>query len=218
MEHNLLMDGNLADIIWNTSYIHHKQICIVEGYIRENTTKTPQDVTNVILFFYAKPIYIHITHEKELKRILYYPLNDNWISITDKVQKQFNLKMSYNQYIQFRYGFQNNIIIDETNFQSHLFNKREYSAELSDANNINIISIFKKSNISLSILSYLRLSNLLVMSLLSNWFYRRTHNYYRNCISLDLSEFFGIIGGSDFDNRSFMNTFLPKFKSVQSLS
>merc|ERR1712154_500228 len=83
---------------------------------------------------------------------------------------------------------------------------------------INIMKIFKKFKCSRIILSYLRLSHIVSLSFVSLSLLKTVNKYYGDCISLDLSEYYGVIGSPEFDHQSFMNDFLPKFKSVQSLS
>lgn len=42
--------------------------------------------------------------------------------------------------------------------------------------------------------------------------------YFGDCSHLDLSEYYGVIGSPEFDMQLFTGKFLPRFKSVQSLS
>jgi len=82
---------------------------------------------------------------------------------------------------------------------------------------INIMKIFKQFKCSRIILSYLRLSHIVSLSFLSKSLYKTVNKYYSDCTALDLSEYYGVIGSAEFDRRSFLNDFLPRFKSVQSL-
>merc|ERR1719273_1931942 len=82
---------------------------------------------------------------------------------------------------------------------------------------INIMKIFKKFKCSRIILSYLRLSHIVSLSFLSKSLCKTVNKYFGDCINLDLSEYYGVIESAEFDRRSFLRDFLPKFKSVQSL-
>ena len=83
---------------------------------------------------------------------------------------------------------------------------------------INIMRIFQKAKCSRLILSYLRLSHIVSLSFLSKSMHKTVNKYYGDCSELDLSEYYGVIGSQEFDQQSFVKRFLPKFKSVQSLS
>merc|ERR1712154_238139 len=78
---------------------------------------------------------------------------------------------------------------------------------------INIMKIFKKFKCSRIILSYLRLSHIVSLSFLSKSLCKTVNKYYGDCMTLDLSEYYGVIGSPEFDHQSFMNDFLPRFKS-----
>ena len=80
------------------------------------------------------------------------------------------------------------------------------------------MKIFKQFKCSRIILSYLRLSHIVSLSFLSKSINRIVNKYYGQCDNLDLSEYYGVIGSTEFDHQSFMNEFLPKFKCVESLS
>eukprot|EP01083_Nonionella_stella_P224301 798555_1 len=95
--------------------------------------------------------------------------------------------------------------------------KEEENTSYTDEND-SIMKIFKKFKCSRIILSYLRLSHIVSLSFLSKSLYKTVNKYYGDCINLDLSEYYGVIGSPEFDHQSFMNDFLPKFKCVQSLS
>merc|ERR1712038_2075477 len=82
---------------------------------------------------------------------------------------------------------------------------------------INMLRLFQIPKCSRLILSYLRLSHIVSLSFLSKSMNKTVNKYYGDCINLDLSEYYGVIGSAEFDRRSFLNDFLPKFKSVQSL-
>eukprot|EP00485_Elphidium_margaritaceum_P006651 CAMPEP_0202690386 /NCGR_PEP_ID=MMETSP1385-20130828/5385_1 /ASSEMBLY_ACC=CAM_ASM_000861 /TAXON_ID=933848 /ORGANISM="Elphidium margaritaceum" /LENGTH=317 /DNA_ID=CAMNT_0049345647 /DNA_START=1 /DNA_END=954 /DNA_ORIENTATION=- len=81
-----------------------------------------------------------------------------------------------------------------------------------------ILKVFNKFKCSRIILSFLRVSHIISVSFLSKSFHRVVNRYYADCTDLDLSEFYGVLGSAEFDMKSFMNDFLPKFKSVSSLS
>ena len=83
---------------------------------------------------------------------------------------------------------------------------------------VNVTRIFKKAKCSRRILSYLRLSHIVSLSFLSKAMHKTVNKYYGDCSELDLSEYYGVIGSQEFDHQSFVKRFLPKFKSVQSLS
>jgi len=83
---------------------------------------------------------------------------------------------------------------------------------------INILRLFQIPKCSRLILSYLRLSHIVSLSFLSKSMNKTVNKYYGDCSELDLSEYYGVIGSQEFDHQSFVKRFLPKFKSVQSLS
>jgi len=99
-------------------------------------------------------------------------------------------------------------------------NKQEIVSTTNDDDfeDIHIMKIFKKFKCSRIILSFLRLSHIVSLSFLSKSLNRVVNKYYGDCSNLDLSEYYGVIGSTEFDHKSFMEQFLPKFKSVQSLS
>ena len=122
----------------------------------------------------------------------------------------------------------NEVVDDKQEDVNAINNRKEDNAEVveeeeANAKNpneeemINIMKIFKKFKCSRIILSYLRLSHIVSLSFLSKSLCKTVNKYYGDCINLDLSEYYGVIGSAEFDRRSFLNDFLPKFKSVQSL-
>mmetsp|Transcript_2579 Transcript_2579/g.4919 ORF Transcript_2579/g.4919 Transcript_2579/m.4919 type:complete len:313 (+) Transcript_2579:105-1043(+) len=66
--------------------------------------------------------------------------------------------------------------------------------------------------------SYFRISHLVSLSFVSKSIYHALTAYYARCTTLDLSDYYGVIGNSDFNLHSFCHVFLPKFRSVQRLS
>eukprot|EP01084_Bolivina_argentea_P203000 346748_1 len=93
-------------------------------------------------------------------------------------------------------------------------NEEKDNEENENEENINIMKIFKKFKCSRIILSYLRLSHIVSLSFLSKSLNKTVNKYYGDCLVLDLSEYYGVIGSPEFDHQSFMNVFLPRFKSI----
>eukprot|EP01084_Bolivina_argentea_P124532 220661_1 len=103
-------NGEITNISWKTLHAsikaHH--ICCVDGYIRKNSAKNgmmlsmlSQNVADLILFFYAKPIvmktrYINALLDVEsIKYILYSPLDDNWDMLCNKLLKKYKMSNDY---------------------------------------------------------------------------------------------------------------------------
>merc|ERR1719361_1695815 len=82
-----------------------------------------------------------------------------------------------------------------------------HEEELNEEETINIMKIFKKFKCSRIILSYLRLSHIVSLSFLSKSLCKTVNKYYGDCINLDLSEYYGVIGSAEFDRRSFFKRF-----------
>ena len=61
-------------------------ILLVEGYIRNKKQwKIPQDVQDLILFFYAKPKVLQLKNWGKVERIIYCHLRDGWYDIRRKI-------------------------------------------------------------------------------------------------------------------------------------
>lgn len=119
-------------------------------------------------------------------------------------------------------NIKNDVDEDENNMNENEttqnINNDDEDFEDINVEDINVMKIFKKHKCSRIILSFLRLSHIVSLSFLSKSLNRVVNKYYENCGNLDLSEYYGVIGSTEFDHKSFMEQFLPKFKSVQSLS
>ena len=74
--------------------IGDKFIKTTEGYIRINYGKIHQDVSNLILFFYAKPIVMKLFYESKHGSIKYCPIKDSWSTMIRKVDKAMDIKRS----------------------------------------------------------------------------------------------------------------------------
>eukprot|EP01084_Bolivina_argentea_P166985 289885_1 len=68
-------------------------ILTVEGYIRRHKiiSINIQNLIDLILFFYAKPIIMNIQFQNQIKYVSFCPINGSWDSICDKIQFIFTL-------------------------------------------------------------------------------------------------------------------------------
>ncbi len=85
------------------SDIDSKCCIIVEGFIRQKLGEITVGASDMILFFYAKPINIGIYHKSQMITILYCEAIDCWSSLCNKIRYKFNynllpenLSFSYN--------------------------------------------------------------------------------------------------------------------------
>eukprot|EP01084_Bolivina_argentea_P031525 58355_1 len=83
------------DILIKRSDVSKKLILIVEGFVRmyEEGYKIfiPQQILDVILFMYAKPIVIKMEYKNSTSHIMLCIITDNWNSIISKTMKCFNM-------------------------------------------------------------------------------------------------------------------------------
>ena len=76
----------------------------------------------------------------------------------------------------------------------------------------------KYTKVARNVCHCLQLSQIVTLQRVCSGSRKMVGNLYRDKKSLDLSEFYGIIGSPEFDSRSFFKVFLPKWKNVESLS
>eukprot|EP01084_Bolivina_argentea_P077545 140679_1 len=80
-------------IVITKERIKAKYTYTVEGYVRIVRNKIMnlicQDVINLILFFYAKPININVKYQSKIKVILIQPLDNDWDTLQNKIWKVF---------------------------------------------------------------------------------------------------------------------------------
>ena len=72
-------------------FIPTRRVHCVYGYIRmQNENETTSDIINLILLFYAKPIFMNLIddHLKSV-HVLYDPLRDNWESMRRKIREAY---------------------------------------------------------------------------------------------------------------------------------
>eukprot|EP01083_Nonionella_stella_P180862 646069_1 len=71
--------------------IPESHVYTVEGYVRSNFD-SPQEITNLILFMYAKPMVMKIRFINDVKRMLYYTVNESkWEQLTEDIRSHLNV-------------------------------------------------------------------------------------------------------------------------------
>eukprot|EP01084_Bolivina_argentea_P150830 263351_1 len=86
------------EITIRKQHIKKQYIYLVEGYVGKIETKKmiSQDIVNLILFFYAKPIKMKIKlngSNQSPKIVLYSPQQPEWHSLETNILKKFDFKM-----------------------------------------------------------------------------------------------------------------------------
>eukprot|EP01084_Bolivina_argentea_P077547 140682_1 len=94
-------------IVITKERIKAKYTYTVEGYVRIVRNKIMnlicQDVINLILFFYAKPININVKYQSKIKVILIQLLNNDWDTLQNKIWKVFGPFEHYKFLLQLNY-------------------------------------------------------------------------------------------------------------------
>eukprot|EP01084_Bolivina_argentea_P077546 140681_1 len=94
-------------IVITKERIKAKYTYTVEGYVRIVRNKIMnlicQDVINLILFFYAKPININIKYQSKIKVILIQTLDNDWDTLQNKIWKVFGPFEDYEELKQLHY-------------------------------------------------------------------------------------------------------------------
>eukprot|EP01084_Bolivina_argentea_P257073 433011_1 len=101
--------------------IGKSEMLTVEGYVRRITLPIPEPLKDLILFFYPKPLVIHMQYQTQNQYILYCPISDDWKSIRRKMQNKLGLKAPIRK---IWYG--NNVKVERKNFHAHLFENELY--------------------------------------------------------------------------------------------
>eukprot|EP01084_Bolivina_argentea_P076208 138109_1 len=73
--------------------IKWEYIYIVEGYIRIVKNNIPQDIVDLILFMYTKPIIMNIKWHKQIKSIWYLPTEPEWKALETKISDAYDTQV-----------------------------------------------------------------------------------------------------------------------------
>eukprot|EP01084_Bolivina_argentea_P264916 448907_1 len=116
-------------MIITKKHIKPQHICTVEGYIREVTLSVIyEDVIDLILFYYAKPMVINTKYKSQTK-LLFISIFDSftWFVLTQKIFEAYNLdKYSHKLAI---LTYENGIIHKYCNWKSCIWNE-EHTFEI----------------------------------------------------------------------------------------
>eukprot|EP01083_Nonionella_stella_P184222 667983_1 len=111
-----------------------RDVYAVEGYIRliftePYNTNVCQDILDLVLFLYAKPLMLKVEYSDQCETVLYYPSHDTWHSIAHRIKAQFiclSQVISLTQHKAVKGGK-----YDENNWQSCQWNaKHPFKAQL----------------------------------------------------------------------------------------
>eukprot|EP01084_Bolivina_argentea_P287841 493959_1 len=112
----------VSDVLGKKCDVTHKCLLIVNGFVRkyENDYELfiPQQVLDVLLFMYAKPIAIKMEHKNSTAQIMLCIITDDWNSVLSKIINGFHMTIhplvaTYLIKIFYQYGDKNNLVDPE---------------------------------------------------------------------------------------------------------
>eukprot|EP01084_Bolivina_argentea_P163147 283857_1 len=109
--------------------IKEKYIYIVQGYARDVQMEITQDVLDLILFFYAKPIIMNVKSKycSDIKSILFCPLEPEWSSLEAQIFKECNLDVVLS--LSYKYG-----TITKDNWKMCRWNQKSFLEDVFEVN------------------------------------------------------------------------------------
>eukprot|EP01084_Bolivina_argentea_P005447 10265_1 len=104
-------DGNTY-VLYNKHNIQKRFILLVNGWIHQTKFIVIQDLKDLILFYFAKPLIMNFNHDSKIDYILLCPIiNDNFKSIQQKLIDKIQIGVA----IELQYGNIKSEIVSEFN-------------------------------------------------------------------------------------------------------
>eukprot|EP01084_Bolivina_argentea_P253111 425063_1 len=114
-----------VNAITTKNRIKTKHIYTVQGYARNDKIKPiHQDVLNLILLYYAKPLAMNIEYKSKIKAILICPIELDWNSLEVNILKAYQLSQTrYRGTLQCLINFCENEKVQKSNWETFTWNE-----------------------------------------------------------------------------------------------